>query len=184
MRKGKQMRRSSKIFGILTLAVVTLGLAACGNETIKAAATATPTPTTARFTEPEWTIATPAGWTRKDITKDADADKAIRYQGPNGEYFIVAIDPLGSGFSYDALWRYEVRDDRFEVVSKYDCAGKDDESCTPDDGRFDAYILWKNGTTPEMVGGHSWYFIFGNTKATTVDNAEFEQMFESLRVTA
>jgi len=141
-----------------------------------------PTPKPQVHTEDEWEITTPPGWTSSDATDATDAEKAVRYEAPNGDFFIVAIDPLGSDFIYDALWRYEIGDDRFTVVDRYECAGTDDESCSDDDERFDGYILWEQGSDPEVVGGHTWYFIFGNDGETSVDTDTITEIVESIRV--
>jgi hypothetical protein len=177
------MSRTIRLLGVAGAFALAVGLAACAQDLTAAPVDEDPTPTYERFDERQWTIATPSGWTREVITPDADAEKAIRYNGPNGEYFIVAIDPMGSDYAYDALWRYEARGDRFRIVDRYECAGKDDESCSDGDARYDGYILWKNGEAPSQVGGHTWYFVFGNQKTTSVDAATFEEIAESIRVT-
>ncbi len=175
------MTRSKRLLGITALGLAVALLAACGTETEPTSAgSPTPTPTETTHDEAEWTIETPTGWTSEVITDKTDAKKAVRYTGPNGEYFIVAIDPLGSDFVYDALWRYEVAGNSFEIVERYECTGKDDESCRDDDTRYDAYVLAKGNGDPTKVGGHVWYFIFGNTKATTVDLTMFEDIVESV----
>lgn len=180
------MTRSTRFFGIAAVGLLVALLAACGSNTPATSDTSTPTPTPSEktFDETEWTIETPNGWTREVITDKADAKKAIRYSGPNGEYFIVAIDPLGSDFAYDALWRYEVKGNGFEIVDRYECKGKNDESCREDDNRYDGYILWKSGAEPQKVGGHTWYFVFGNATSTTVDLTEFEEIVEGIEVKA
>jgi len=177
------MSRTIRLLSVAGVVALAIGLAACGQDPTAAPVDEPTTPTGEMFDEREWTIGTPPGWTREVITPDADAKKAIRYNGPDGEFFVVAIDPMGSDFAYDALWRYEVRDDGFRIVDRYECAGKDDESCSDGDARYDGYILWKNGEAPKEVGGHTWYFVFGNAKATSVDAATFEEIAESIRVT-
>lgn len=141
-------------------------------------------PTTRTFVEAEYSIVTPAGWTRKDVTSNADAEKAIRYEYTDGSYFIVNMDPLGSDYTYDALWNYTVEGLKFEVSSEHDCAGTVDEPCS-NDGKFSGYIMWKTGTTPNKVGGNVFYFQFGNDKEASVDDtAVFEQILESITVNA
>ena len=179
------------ILGVVLGLFAAIGVVFAGAAVIAAVANAkapavdagrpTPPPTTRSFSETEWSIVTPAGWTREDITKDADAKKAIRYSHTDGSYFIVAIDPLGSGYSYDALWTYKVKGSGFEIVEKLNCGGPTAEPCD-NDGRFDGYILWKTGTTPTKVGGHTWYFMFGNSKTATVDSNVFEQIVTSITV--
>ena len=170
----------------VVLAVVGLVLGACGgsddNRGASGDPTTTPAPSETTYTEDEFTIEVPAGWTRGDATSTSDAKKAVRYEGPNSEYVIVALDPLGSDFISDTVWRYEVRGDRFEIASKEDCTGTRDQGCSSDDTRFDGYVLTKSTGEAEKVGGHVWYFIFGNTKTATVDQASFEQIIESIRV--
>ena len=168
----------------ITALVLAIGLAACGSDSTPDAGGSTPPPSGRTFTEKEWTIITPVGWTKEDISADADAKKAIRYQDADGRYFIVAIDPLGSDFTSDAIWHYKVNGSRFEVADKTECAGTDDESCSDDDARYDGYIMWEDDTGPTKVGGHTWYFIFGNSKSTTVDATTYEEILESIRVTA
>ena len=162
-----------------------LVLAACGGGSRPASrGTPRPSPTSTTFTEPEWTITTPAGWTKRDVTSEADAKKAIRYGAVSGEYFIVHIDPQGSDFRYDTLWRYDVKGSGFEVVDKYECkAAPADESCSDDDVRYDGFVLWKTSADPPKLGGHTWYFAFGNLYDTTIDASLFEQIVESIRVT-
>jgi hypothetical protein len=141
-------------------------------------------PTTVTHDESEYSIVTPAGWTRKDVTSNADARKALRYEYADGSYFIVNMDPLGSDFVYDTLWNYEVKGLKFEVASKHDCADTVDEPCG-DDARFSGYIMWKTGTTPAKVGGHTFYFQFGNDKKGSVEDASiFERILESITVKA
>lgn len=177
------MKRKALILGAAILAATAVTVAAVAVTTGEDPV-ATPTPKPERFDEKEWVIDVPDGWQREVITPDADAKKAIRYTGPNGEYFIVAIDPLGSGLAYDALWRYKVKGDRFTIVDTYDCTSADDQDCIDDDDRFDAYILWEAGADPVKVGGHTWYFLFGNTQDAQIDADVFEGILESVRVTA
>ena len=175
------MKRGTLLFEISL--VMLLALAACGDDSPPSAgSTPTPSPTSTTFEEAEWTIVTPAGWTKEDVTSDADAKRAIRYKGATGEYFIVAIDPTGSDFSSDAVWRYEVKGTGFEVVEKVDCTGGADQQCSTTDARYDAWVLAKSSGTPPTVGGHTWYFIFGDTDSTTIDQAVFEQLVESVTV--
>ena len=162
-------------------------LAACGkDETPRAAASSpppTPTATASTFAEAEWTIVTPGGWTSEDTTSTVDAKKAIRYSDTTGNYFIVAIDPNGSDFSPDTIWNYAVKGSSFEVVKKTPCTGGAEAQCNTTDQRYDGYLMW----TPvkqeaPKVGGHTWYFIFGNTTKTTIDEALFERIAESVTV--
>jgi hypothetical protein len=177
------MKGSRRYVGIAVVVLALVFLAACGGDDVPSGGgTTPPVPTQTTFEEPEWTIVTPVGWTREDITGNADAKKAIRYKGSNGDYVIVHIDPMGSDFSYDALWRYEVKGQGFEIVEKYECKGTADETCSDDDNRYDAYVLWRSGAEPPKVGGHTWYFAFGNSTTTTVDLNLFEQVIESVRV--
>ena len=173
-KEGSEMTRKTKV-GIAAVAVLAAGLAtlaaASANEQVAA-----PVPTDVRFDEKEWSITTPEGWTRKVITDSADAEKAVRYEGPNGEYFIVAIDPLGSDYATDTVWNYRVDGDGFEVVSR-----AADDSGAKDD-RYDGILIWKSGTEPVKVGGHEYYFLFGNESATTIDAGMFEEIAESVRV--
>jgi hypothetical protein len=179
------MRGTTRYMAMIpALAIGLATLAACGKAAAPAAGPTTPPATERTFEEDEWTIVTPAGWTREVVTRTVDAKKAVRYQDADGSYVTVAIDPLGSDFGYDALWRYRVTGDGFEIADRYECAGKDDESCSDDDDRYDGYALWKNGAEPPKVGGHTWYFIFGNAKTTTVEPDSFEEILESIRVTA
>jgi hypothetical protein len=181
----EEMARNKKWLALVGLVSVLAFLAACGdNDTPSAGGTNSPTtPAKMTFDEPEWTIETPAGWTREDVTANADAKKAIRYKASNGDYVIVHIDPLGSDFAYDALWRYSVKGSGFEIGEKYECKGTlADEQCSDDDTRYDGFALWRSGETPQKVGGHTWYFAFGNTTTTTVDLSLYEQVLESVRV--
>jgi hypothetical protein len=174
------MTHSRRRIGYVVVAIALAFLVACGGgDSNSGAAAPTPTPTQTTFEEPEWTIVTPVGWTREDVTSDADATKAVRYRGSNGDYVIVHIDPQGSDFAPDVLWRYEVRDLSFEIVEKEDCTG---EQCSTKDARFDGYALWKANTEPSKVGGRAWYFAFGNATTTTVDQDLYEEIIESVRV--
>jgi hypothetical protein len=182
------MARRKAVIGIVVLAVLVGGVfaafAARGDRKAQAGSDSTPPPPPATVThdEDEWSIVTPAGWTSKDHTKETDAEKAVRYQGPNGEYVIVAIDPLGSDYTVDTLWTYKVKGDRFEIVARKDCTGTVAQGCSSGDNRFDGYAMWKTGTTPKKVGGHVYYFMFGNTEKDSIDADVFEQILESLRV--
>ncbi|MGH2784008.1 MAG: hypothetical protein ACRDJ1_01975 [Actinomycetota bacterium] len=179
------MKKARSYLGITALVVVLGVLAACGtNDKTPVGSGSTPpsTPATTTHTETEWTIVTPAGWTKEVWTSKTDAEKAIRYSNANGDYFIVAIDPLGSDFSADAIWRYDVKGNVFEVVEKTDCTGE--ELCSTKDQRWDAWALWKSGSDPEKVGGHVYYFVFGNTQKTTVDQPMYEAILESIQVKA
>lgn len=134
--------------------------------------------------EAEWTISLPVDFTRQDATSDTDAKKAVRYSSPDGEvYLIVALDPQGSDFAADTVWRYEVRGNAFEIVEKTPCTSG--SQCSTNDNRFDGWVLWKSGGNPPTVGGHQWYFIFGDTVNATLDQeleAAVEQAIESIRV--
>jgi hypothetical protein len=163
---------------------VIAALASRGNDEPRTDGKQTPPPARVTYDEGEWTIVTPSGWTKRDVTKDADAEKAVRYDGPDGEYFIVAIDPLGSDYTFDGLWTYKIKNGRFTVVAKQDCAGGADQGCSTDDNRYSGYILWKTGTEPKKVGGHVFYFMFGNANKTTIDGSVFEEIVESIRVEA
>jgi len=177
------MVRRTSWLTIAALGVVLGTLAACGgNDKAPTASQTTPPPTKTTFTESEWTVVTPAGWTRKVVTAKVDAKKAVRYSSTSGDYFIVAIDPIGSDFNPDTVWRYEVKDFRFEVASKRDCKNSAGVQCPDKDGRYDGYVLWKSGATPQKVGGHTWYFMFGNSKKASVETSVFEQIVESVRV--
>jgi hypothetical protein len=180
------MRIGRKYLGVLALLVAFALLGACADdETPGAGATSpspSPSPTGTTFDETEWTITTPAGWTREDATSAADAKKAIRYKDSAGNFFMVAIDPTGSDFAADAVWRYAVSGSGFSVTEKKDCVGGPDQQCSTTDARYDGYILSTSGGTPPTVGGHTWYFIFGNTTTTTIDATVFEQIAESVRV--
>ncbi len=183
------MGRRNSIIAMAAVAVLAAGviaaLAASENEVPSAGGSQTPPPpATVSFDDGEWTIVTPAGWTKENVTKATDAEKAVRYHGPDGEYFIVAIDPLGSDYTYDGLWTYGVKNGRFTVVTKQDCAGGIDQGCNTDDNRYSGYVMWKTGTTPKKVGGHVWYFMFGNSTKTTVDASVFEAIVESVTVKA
>jgi hypothetical protein len=186
MRGRNGMKSKSRYWGIVALGVVLAAGVACGKSTPTGGkgSTTPPPPSTTTFTETSWTVATPAGWTREDITTKADAKKAIRYKDSSGNYFIVAIDPLGSDYRYDALWTYAVKGSGFEVVKKVECKSTTDEACSDKDTRYDGYILWKTGTNPPKVAGHTWYFVFGNATKTTIDASIFEQIATSVRVKA
>ena len=181
MKQVSRIRRVTVVMILATLAVLT----ACGDDTTPGASptSPSPTPSATTFNEAEFRITLPLGWTREDATAAVDAKKAVRYKDTDGDYFIVAIDPLGSDFAADEVWRYQIKDVGFEVVEKTKCTGGPDQQCSTTDARYDVYLLWKSGTDPEKVGGHSWYFIFGNTTATTIDTAFFEEVAESIRVT-
>jgi hypothetical protein len=177
------------VLGLVAAAGVVIGgvaaVAAIANHKAPAKDDGRPTvPTTRTFDEAEYSIVTPAGWTRKDVTSNADAKKAIRYEYADGSYFIVNMDPMGSDYTYDALWNYTVKGLKFEVVTKHDCAGTVDEPCS-NDGRFSGYIMWKTGTTPRKVGGNVFYFQFGNDGKASVDDTEvFELILDSITVHA
>jgi hypothetical protein len=169
---------------VAALGVAMAALAACNEGSTRTAGRSTPPPpTTKTHTEAEWTIVTPAAWTSADITATADAKKAVRYSDANGNYFIVAIDPTGSDFAADTVWQYKVIGSRFRVTAKTPCVSTEGSGCSTDDARFDGYLMWKTGTTPLKVGGHTWYFIFGNTKTKSVTLRTYEQIAESIRVT-
>lgn len=179
------MSRTTRHVGVTIVLLMFAILAACGDDVTPSAGdttTPSPSPTQTVFDEAEWAITTPAEWTRADITGSADAKKAVRYQAANGDFFVVAIDPTGSDFSADAVWRYELKGSGFEIVEKSDCQGGPDLQCSTNDARYDGYILWKSGAEPPEVGGHTWYFIFGNATRTTIDVATFEQIVASIRV--
>jgi hypothetical protein len=180
------MTRTRKTLGSVAFLIALAVLAACADdETPSAGATSpspSPSPTQTTFDETEWTITTPAGWTREDATASVDAKKAVTYKDSDGDYFIVAIDPTGSDFAADEVWRYEVKGSGFDVVEKAKCTGGPDQQCSTTDARYDVYLLWKSGVDIPKVGGHTWYFIFGNTTATTIDATVFEQIAESIRV--
>lgn len=176
------MRRLAIAAALLSIAV----LAACGEDTPEAGQTSSPTPTPSAttFTEAEYRITVPTGWVREDATATVDAAKAVRYKDTDGDYFIVAIDPRGSDFASDEVWRYQIKGVSFEVVEKTKCTGGPDQQCSSTDNRYDIYLLWKSGTSPQKAGGHSWYFIFGNDMKPTIDQTAFEEIAESVRVTA
>lgn len=171
---------------VALLAAIVLG--ACGTDAVPGGAnetgTPTPTPTPASTThaEDEWTIETPVGWTRSDVTKDADAKKAIRYAGPDGNYFIVALDPTGSGVDTDAVWRYEVDGTGFKVVERDECTDGSLGGCSIEDDRYDVYLAAKSTSEPPKVAGHVWYFLFGNDKSTTLDQTLFDGIIGSIEV--
>ena len=181
------MARNTKVMLALVALVTALGvLGACakGNTPAASGSSSTPPPpTTKTFTEKEWTLVTPAGWTSENWTSVADSKKSIRYKDASGNYFVVAIDPVGSDFSPDTIWRYRVAGTGFEIVSKEPCTATDG-SCSNTDARFDGYVMWQSGANPPKVAGHVWYFIFGNEKKTTVDLSMFEKIIASVRATA
>lgn len=166
------------------LGTVAAQVASLGNGKAQAAdGRPTRPPTPATFDETEYSIVTPAGWTREDYTAHADAEKAVRYAHADGSYFIVAMDPLGSDFAPDTVWNYRSDGTSFEVVRKQPCTSGD-ELCPDKDDRYDGYIMWETGSTPKKVGGHVFYFMFGNSEKPSVDTAVFEQIIESISVKA
>ncbi|MGH2726436.1 MAG: hypothetical protein ACRDKS_05615 [Actinomycetota bacterium] len=184
------MARRKSIIAMGVVAALAAGviaaLAARGDDKQAAGGQQTPPPppATVTFDDGEWTIVTPAGWTKENVTKTTDAEKAVRYNGPDGEYFIVAIDPLGSDYTFDGLWTYAVKNGHFKVVAKQDCTGGADQGCSTDDNRYSGYVMWKTGTQPKKVGGHVFYFMFGNATKTTVDASMIEGILESITVNA
>lgn len=178
--------RAKRIIPVAAALLIALALAACasdtpagsGDPTPSGSPTVSPPATPVTHTEDDWTIETPAGWVRTDITKDADATKAIRYAGPDGRFVIVAINPQGSDYASDAVWRYQVAGNGFEIVDKTDCTSG--EQCSTTDQRYDGYVFAEGSGEPPKVGGNSYYFIFGDTDTATVDAAEFETIIESV----
>ena len=126
------------------------------------------------YTEDDWTITTPNGWTRKVWTDRSDAETAVRYEGPNGEYFIVAIDPLGSDYASDTVWNYKVVDGQFEIVARNDEADDNDD-------RYDGILIWKSGTDPVRAGGHVYYFMFGDEDSAEADEELFAKIAASMK---
>jgi hypothetical protein len=165
------------------LGTVAAQVASLGNGKAQAADGRPTRPPTTTFDETEYSIVTPAGWTREDYTAHADAEKAVRYAHADGSYFIVAMDPLGSDFAPDTVWTYRVAGTSFEIVGKQPCTTRD-ELCPDKDDRYDGYIIWKTGSTPKKLGGHVYYFMFGNSMKPWVDTAVFEQIIESISVKA
>jgi len=168
------MTGRTKLFVISGVALLALVVSACGDD-VKTGAPGGPTPGNdlELIDEDDYSIEVPDDWTKKDVSKDHSAKKAIRYEGPDGEYFIVVKDALGSGLAYDAVWTYEVKGKAFTVTVVPNCSSDKDEDCTDDDEDFDGYILWKTGEDPEKVGGSIWYFQFGQAGSTTIDTALF-----------
>lgn len=138
---------------------------------------ASPGPTTQVFDEIEYTVTLPRGWVRTGTVDGMDASKAVRYDGPSSEFFVVAMDPQGSDSRYDALWRYRWDGDSFEVVDRSRCHF-DDRYCSDGDQRFDAYVLAQDD--PPTLGGHTYYFWFGNEAAETLDESLFTTILGSV----
>lgn len=123
----------------------------------------------------------PEGWTGGELeTHDEDADRAFRYADDIGRYFIVNLDPAGSDFDADEVWRYRVAQDRFEVATEDRCV-PGQPTCSLGDGQQTIYAIFQDGGSAN-VGAHSYYFRFGDTSGEIGGTRVFRQILESIRV--
>jgi hypothetical protein len=131
-----------------------------------------------------FTIRTPASWSAKGPIKDL-YDAALGtylFEDARGGYFAVNIDPYGSDFSADSVWRYRVSGNAFSVDPAGDCTpSEEDPFCSVGDRRLDIYAVSAEGGSAE-VGGHQYYFAFGDTAAESAERAVFEKILESIRI--
>lgn len=131
---------------------------------------------------PPFTITLPDGWEGGEIFEfDDDATRSFVYGDRRGRIFVVNLDPMGSDFSADQVWRYRVsRGDRFRIASTSSC-DEGEAMCDKGNGTFVGYAVWTEGGSA-TVGNHSYYFRFADANGENESTAVFRRILQSIRV--
>lgn len=99
------------------------------------------------------------------------------YGDGQGNYFMVQTDPPGRGFEADAVWELKVQGDGYAIESKQGCG--EGPFCSAGDGNL---RIGLKDTGTEQLGGHTYFFLAGNTqKETGVDTQVFEQIISNFK---
>lgn len=132
-----------------------------------------------------FSIRTPAGWTGRGPLQDLyDAEHGTYFfEDGRGSYFAVNVDPFGSDFGADSVWRFTAAGDTLTVAPAGDCApGPDDPFCSVGDKRLDIYVVTAEESYDDSaIRGHYYYFAFGHTSLEDADRDLFRRILESIR---
>lgn len=173
---------------LLSIVPVVLLLSACILvQTDEPAPTPTPeivSPVTVSINEAKFQLTLPAGWQAKhSAALWADAKEKFYYEDTQGNYFQVNIDPDGSDFAADAVWRYEKRSEKTIAIAEESPLCKpDDGFCAAGDNQLTIYML-SESVGEVKLGGHDYYFLLWNTqKETGVNLQTFRDIVSSFTV--
>ncbi|HEX9697632.1 MAG TPA: hypothetical protein VGB64_15120 [Actinomycetota bacterium] len=153
-------------------------------EAVAGPAVTDPATTPMAATAAPFTLELPDGWSGGEIGAfDDDAKRSFRYTDEAGRYFVVNIDPAGSEFDADEVWRYRVEDHERFVVTRQERCVPSEPMCSLGDGAQTIYALWDEGGSAR-VGGHAYYFRFGDEHNEIGGTRVFRQILESIRARA
>lgn len=128
--------------------------------------------------EEHYSITLPEGWNKVEATQSSAQAKLYTYQDKNGNYFKVAVDPVGGGFTGNATWWYKpVNDKTFEVTKEIPCDG---DMCTKNDSKYDVLVKMSDELTYAKVKGHYYSFFAGNTTKASGDNAAYKALVQAI----
>ncbi len=123
--------------------------------------------------------------TWKEIASQKDYPFAFyfRFEGTDGEYFEVGIDPepVGLGGS-DAVWELKANASADGVIIQTEKTIQSEMFNTHGDGKLDIDAYAKEGFGNVSLQGHIYYFFFGNSKKETgVDTKIFKKILGSFK---
>ncbi len=98
------------------------------------------------------------------------------YVDKQGNYFVVAVDPIGRGITVDALWELKASQEKYLIESKGpNCMGG--PYCSAGDGEY--RIALKDSASAQL-NGHTYFFMAGNSQRESgVDTKVYENLIES-----
>lgn len=116
-------------------------------------------PATITIDEARFQITLPSGWSANHVAALwADAKEKFYYEDKQGNYFQVNIDPDGSDFAADSLWRYEKKSEKTIAASEESPMCKpDDGFCAAGDNALTIYLL-ADSSSPLKLSEHDYYF--------------------------
>ena len=116
-------------------------------------------PATVTIDEAKFQITLPSGWSANHAAAlSADAKEKFYYADTEGNYFQVNIDPDGSDFAADSIWRYVKKSEKTIAVSEESPMCKpDDAYCAAGDNALTIYLL-ADSSSPIKLSEHDYYF--------------------------
>ena len=130
-----------------------------------------------------FTIQIPQVWKETISKKSGYYASIFRFEGADGEFFEVGIDPIPLGLpGSDELWRLQANasDDGF-IIEKEDTI-ESEMFNTHGDGKLEINAFAKKGNDNIFIQNHVYYFFFGNDKhEDNVDTSIFRKIISSFR---
>lgn len=133
-------------------------------------------------TEDLFSVTIPASWTKvdkKDSCRDAGG-RSYYYEGSDGNFFDVCIDPMGRGTNSDVTWRLSPTSSGFSIATESPLCKAGEGLCDAGNGKFNIFMSAQGAN---KLNGHDYYFFAGNTlKEAGVDQQVFRDVLASFKV--